>query len=136
MGSLWETLPTEAIHPESEHLDQRPPREILALLAREDRRMVEAVRAEGPRIEKAASMLERALSRGGRVFFAGAGTSGRLGVLEAAECPPTFGTDPDRIIALVAGGRDAVFQAVEGAEDREAEGRKILASRRLGSKDL
>lgn len=98
--------------------------------------MVAAVEAEAPRIAKAALALARALSRGGRVFLAGAGTSGRLGVLEAAECPPTFGTESDRIVGLIAGGDGAVFRAVEGAEDREAEGRSVLRSRRIGPKDL
>lgn len=96
--------------------------------------MVAAVEAEGPRIARAALALARALARGGRVFLAGAGTSGRLGVLEAAECPPTFGTEPDRIVSLVAGGSGAVFRAVEGAEDRQADG--VLRARRLGRKDL
>ncbi|MGH9391379.1 MAG: N-acetylmuramic acid 6-phosphate etherase [Vicinamibacteria bacterium] len=95
-----------------------------------------AVEAEAPRIAKAALALARALSRGGRVFLAGAGTSGRLGVLEAAECPPTFGTPPDRIVGLIAGGREAVHRAVEGAEDRKGDGRRLLRARRLGPKDL
>lgn len=98
--------------------------------------MVAAVEAEAPRIAGAALAFARALSRGGRVFLAGAGTSGRLGVLEAAECPPTFGTEWDRIVGLIAGGDGAVFRAVEGAEDREAEGRSVLRSRRIGPKDL
>lgn len=95
-----------------------------------------AVEAEAPRIARAALALARALSRRGRVFLAGAGTSGRLGVLEAAECPPTFGTEPDRVVGLIAGGSGAVFRAVEGAEDREADGRRLLQARRLRSEDL
>jgi len=98
--------------------------------------VVTAVEAEAPRIARAALALARALSRGGRVFLAGAGTSGRLGVLEAAECPPTFGTVPDRIVGLIAGGGEAVHRAVEGAEDREAEGRRLLRARRLRPEDL
>lgn len=98
--------------------------------------MVTAVEAEAPRIARAALALARALSRGGRVFLAGAGTSGRLGVLEAAECPPTFGTVPDRIVGLIAGGGEAVHRAVEGAEDREGDGRRLLRARRLRPEDL
>jgi N-acetylmuramic acid 6-phosphate etherase len=134
--SIWESLPTEALHPKSGNLDRLSPEALLALFSKEDRRMVAAVEAEAPRIARAASALARALSRGGRVFLAGAGTSGRLGVLEAAECPPTFGTDPDRIVGLIAGGSEAVRRAVEGAEDREGEGRRQLRSRRLRAADL
>jgi N-acetylmuramic acid 6-phosphate etherase len=131
---IWESLPTEAVHPKSGRLDRLSPRALLALLSKEDRKVVAAVEAEAPRIAKAARALSRALSRGGRVFLAGAGTSGRLGILEAAECPPTFGTDPDRIVGLIAGGERAVFRAVEGAEDREADAKRFLL--RLRSKDL
>jgi len=131
---IWGQLETEALHPRSANLDRLSPRALLALLSEEDRKVVAAVEAEAPRIAKAALAVSRALARGGRVFLAGAGTSGRLGILEAAECPPTFGTDPDRIVGLMAGGNGAVFRAVEGAEDREADAKRFL--RRLRSKDL
>jgi N-acetylmuramic acid 6-phosphate etherase len=134
--SLWAGLPTEALHPEALDLDEMPARSVLRLMAREDERVVRAVRAESSSIERAARRMTRVLASGGRVFFAGAGTSGRLGVLEAAECPPTFGTDPDRIVALIAGGSRAVFRSVEGAEDREKEGAKLLRDRKLGASDL
>lgn len=134
--SVWAELPTEAVHPEAAELDRMPSRSVLDLMAREDRRVVEAVRAEAPRIERAASKLARAYAAGGRIYLVGAGTSGRLGVLEAAECPPTFGTDPDRIVALMAGGRGAVFRSVEGAEDREKGARALLRARKIGRKDL
>ncbi len=134
--SIWESLPTEALHSKSARLDRLSPRDLLDLLSDEDRKVVAAVEAESPRIARAARALARALSRGGRAFFVGAGTSGRLGILEAAECPPTFGTDPDRIVGLMAGGDGAVFRAIEGAEDREADGKRFLRSRRLSRKDL
>jgi N-acetylmuramic acid 6-phosphate etherase len=134
--SIWESLPTEALHPRSAKLDLLSATALLDLLSREDRKVVAAVEAEGPRIARAARAFARALSRGGRVLFAGAGTSGRLGVLEAAECPPTFGTEPRLIVGLIAGGEGAVFRAVEGAEDREAEAKRILRGRRVGPKDL
>jgi N-acetylmuramic acid 6-phosphate etherase len=132
----WDALPTEAVHPEARELDRMAPRSLLRLLAREDGRVVDAVRAEAPRVERAARELARALDSGGRVFLVGAGTSGRLGVLEAAECPPTFGTAPERIEALVAGGRGAVFRSVEGAEDRESGALATLRSRKLDAKDV
>jgi N-acetylmuramic acid 6-phosphate etherase len=88
----------------------------------EDRRaLAAAARVRAP-IARAAVLAARALAAGGRIVFLGAGTSGRLGILEAAECPPTFGTDPDRIRAVMAGGPGAVFRAVEGAEDRAPDG--------------
>jgi N-acetylmuramic acid 6-phosphate etherase len=132
----WESLPTEAIHPKSRNLDRLSPKALLDLLSQEDRKVIAAVSKEAPRIAKAAVLFARALSRGGRVFLAGAGTSGRLGILEAAECPPTFGTDPDCVIGLMAGGKDALFRAAEGAEDRAAEGRQLLRARKLGRRDL
>ncbi len=134
--SIWESLPTEGLHPKSANLDRLSPRALLELLSKEDWKVVTAVEAEAPRIARAALVFAQALSRGGRVFLAGAGTSGRLGVLEAAECPPTFGTAPDRIIGLIAGGAEAVHRAVEGAEDRDAEGRRLLRVRRLRPRDL
>jgi len=134
--SIWESLPTEALHPKSANLDRLSPRALLELLSKEDRKLVTAVEAEAPRIARAALVFAQALSRGGRVFLAGAGTSGRLGILEAAECPPTFGTAPDRIVGLIAGGGEAVHRAVEGAEDRDAEGRRLLRLLRLRPRDL
>lgn len=134
--SIWDSLPTEALHPKSANLDRLSPGALLELLSKEDLKVVTAVEAEAPRIARAALALARALSRGARVFLAGAGTSGRLGVLEAAECPPTFGTVPDRIVGLIAGGGEAVHRAVEGAEDREADGRRLLRARRLRPADL
>ena len=94
----------------------------MALLLDEDRRAIVAASREGRTITRAAEEVARVLQAGGRVVFLGAGTSGRLAVLEAAECPPTFGTDPERIQAVIAGGEGAVFRAVEGAEDREDNG--------------
>lgn len=98
-------------------------RRVVALLLDEDRRALAAAGRVTPAVARAAERVADALERGGRVVFLGAGTSGRLGVLEAAECPPSFGTDPRRILAVMAGGPRAVFQAVEGAEDRAADGR-------------
>jgi N-acetylmuramic acid 6-phosphate etherase len=107
---------------------------VVALLLDEDRRGLLAARRQAGAIARAARRLAAALSGGGRVLLVGAGTSGRLAVQEAAECPPTFGTDPALVQAAMAGGDKAIFRAVEGAEDRAADGRR--AARRLGRGDL
>jgi len=107
---------------------------VVALLIDEDRRAIVAAARERTRIARAAVLAADTLAGGGRIVFLGAGTSGRLGALEAAECPPTFGTDPDLIQAVMAGGQGAVFKAVEGAEDRAPDGAR--EGRRLRAKDL
>ena len=130
----WADLPTEARHPASRDLDRLPTEEVVALLLEEDRRGLDAALSHREGIARAAEWLGETLAGGGSVLLAGAGTSGRLGVLEAAECPPTFGTDPERIRAAMAGGAEAVFATREGAEDREDEGRRAAAG--LGPGDL
>jgi N-acetylmuramic acid 6-phosphate etherase len=128
----WARLPTEGRNPRSARLDLLPTSRVVGLLLDEDRRALVAALAQRATIARAADLVADALQGGGRVVFLGAGTSGRLGVLEAAECPPTFGTDPDRIRAVMAGGEDAVFRAVEGAEDRADEGRDAAERLRVG----
>ena len=122
--SRWAKLLTESRNPRSRRLDMLPTSRVVALLLDEDRRAIVAAARQRRAITRAAEQVVRALGGGGRVVFLGAGTSGRLAVLEAAECPPTFGTDPDRIRAVIAGGEGAVFRAVEGAEDRGDDGRR------------
>ncbi len=133
-GSPWDGLATEARHPASDELDTLATQEVVALLLEEDRRGLAAALRRHGEIARAAEWLAETLAGGGSAVFAGAGTSGRLGVLEAAECPPTFGTDPERIRAVMAGGPEAVFRSREGAEDREDEGRAAAAD--LGPGDL
>jgi len=128
----WAGLLTESRNPRSERLDTLPTSRVVGLLLDEDRRAVVAALGQRAAIARAADLVADALKGGGRVVFLGAGTSGRLGVLEAAECPPTFGIDPDRIRGVMAGGEDAVFRAVEGAEDREDEGREEAQHLRTG----
>jgi N-acetylmuramic acid 6-phosphate etherase len=113
----YQRLTTERANPRSRHLDRLDGRSIARLMNREDRRAVAAVGRQAPAIGAAVDIIVRALRRGGRLFFVGAGTSGRLGVLEAAECPPTFGTPPTLVQAIMAGGRASVFRSREGAED-------------------
>jgi N-acetylmuramic acid 6-phosphate etherase len=132
--SPWRGLPTEARHPESARLDRLGSEAIVDLLLAEDQRGLEATRLHSRDIARAADLVAETLAGGGTLLFAGAGTSGRLGVLEAAECPPTFGIAPATIRAAMAGGDDAVFRASEGAEDRAGDGRTAVAD--LGSHDM
>jgi N-acetylmuramic acid 6-phosphate etherase len=113
----YERLATERVNPRSRDLDRLDARAIARLMNREDRRAVAAVGRVAPAIGRAVDVIVASLARGGRLFFVGAGTSGRLGVLEAAECPPTFGTPRTLVQAIMAGGRSSVFRSREGAED-------------------
>jgi N-acetylmuramic acid 6-phosphate etherase len=122
-------LGTERVNPRSRALDRMTPREIATLMNREDRRAVLAVARVAPQIADAVQMIVASLRRGGRLFFVGAGTSGRLGVLEAAECPPTFGTPPRLVQAIIAGGRGSVFRSREGAEDDARAARRAVRAR-------
>ena len=124
-----ERLPTERPNRASRALDRLSAKEIAALMHREDRRAVAAVGRVRRQIAAAVELIVAALRRGGRLVFAGAGTSGRLGVLEAAECPPTFGTPPGLVQAIMAGGRAAVFRSREGAEDDERAARRAVRAR-------
>ena len=130
----WARLLTESRNARSRRLDTMPTERVVALLLDEDRRAILAAARERRSIARAAGLAAAALAAGGDIVFLGAGTSGRLGVLEAAECPPTFGTEPRRIRAVMAGGSESVFSAREGAEDREDLGRR--EGRRLRAADL
>lgn len=130
----WAGLLTESRNPRSRRLDQLSAEGIVRLVLDEDRRALLAAARQAKPIARAALLAARVLEAGGDVVFAGAGTSGRLGILEAAECPPTFGSAPHRVRALMAGGDDAVFRAIEGAEDREDVGRR--EGSRLRRKDV
>jgi N-acetylmuramic acid 6-phosphate etherase len=127
---------TERSNPASRGLDRRSVPDLVRLMNREDARAVRAVGRALPRVAAAVRLLVRTLARSGRCFFAGAGTSGRLAALEAAECPPTFGTPPGQFAALVAGGPKALRRAVEGAEDDPADGARQVRAVRVGSRDL
>jgi N-acetylmuramic acid 6-phosphate etherase len=120
--SKWQSLPTEAINPASLNIDKLPAAAIVDLMLAEDRKALAAVQKERDRIAVGADLIAKSLRKGGRVVFVGAGTSGRLGVLESAEMPPTFGTDPLLVQAIMAGGKGAIFRAKEGAEDNYEEG--------------
>jgi len=125
---------TERENPASVALDTKPTAEILRLINGEDRLVAPAVAKTVPQIARAVDMAVRAIRQGGRMIYLGAGTSGRLGVLDAAECMPTFGSD--RVRAVIAGGRGAMFKSKEGAEDNPHEAERDLRRARLSGKDV
>ncbi|MFE9222468.1 N-acetylmuramic acid 6-phosphate etherase [Streptomyces lavendulae] len=112
-----DTLTTEAFRPELADIDRLPTLEIARIMNAEDATVPAAVAGELPRIAAAVDVIAARMARGGRLVYAGAGTAGRLGVLDASECPPTFNTDPQQVVGLIAGGPTAMVKAVEGAED-------------------
>jgi N-acetylmuramic acid 6-phosphate etherase len=130
----WKSLRTEAVNPRSARLDALGVARIVGLMQSEDARVLRALRIARPEVVRAAELFREAFRSGGTCLLFGAGTSGRLAVLEAAELPPTFGTSPGRVRAAIAGGPRAVFRAREGAEDRAEEGRR--AADALGAGDL
>jgi N-acetylmuramic acid 6-phosphate etherase len=136
LRSKWQSLPTEAINPATLGIDKLAAAEIVELMIGEDRKVLSAVAREKERIALGAEMIADSLRRGGRVLFVGAGTSGRLGVLESAEMPPTFGTDQGLVQAIIAGGRPATFRAKEGVEDNYEEGARAISRLRPGRKDV
>jgi N-acetylmuramic acid 6-phosphate etherase len=127
---------TEKRNPNSMDLDRLPAREIVQLMNDEDKKIAAAVEREIPAIALAVQAIVNGIRNGGRLFYVGAGSSGRLGMLDAAECAPTFGTSRRQVQALIAGGRRAVTNAVEGAEDSIKNGERDLRARRLNRNDV
>jgi N-acetylmuramic acid 6-phosphate etherase len=127
---------TEQRLPGSKNLDRMTTAEIVRLMNREDRKVAEVVGQELPAIARAVDAIVAAIRGGGRLFYVGAGSSGRMAVLDAAECPPTFGISPKMMRAFIAGGRRAVTGAVEGAEDSVANGERDLRRVKLTKKDV
>ncbi|MDQ3070193.1 MAG: N-acetylmuramic acid 6-phosphate etherase [Acidobacteriota bacterium] len=134
--SKWQSLPTEAINPLSLGIDKTPTADIVDLMVSEDRKVVAAVQKERERIAHGVEIIASSVKKGGRIILVGAGTSGRLGIVEAAEMPPTFGTSPAMVQAIMAGGQDAVFKAREGVEDNYEEGSRAVARLRVTKKDV
>jgi N-acetylmuramic acid 6-phosphate etherase len=134
--SKWQALPTEAINPASLAIDKAPVPDIIEMILNEDRKVVAAVHKEKQRIAHGVEIVTQSLRKGGRIIFVGAGTSGRLGVVEASEMPPTFGTNPTLVQAIMAGGQEAVFRAKEGVEDNYEEGARSIGRLRLSRKDV
>lgn len=130
-----EHLTTEQSNQASQQLDAMTPLEIVRLMNREDLNVVSAVEAVSGAIAAAIQVIVARVQRGGRLIYIGAGTSGRLGVLDASECPPTFNTPPELVVGLIAGGNRALTQAIEGAEDDEAAAIADLMERGLCERD-
>jgi N-acetylmuramic acid 6-phosphate etherase len=134
--SKWQSLPTEAINPATLAIDKLPAGDIVENMLNEDRKMLAAVQREKDRIAVGVDIVAQALRKGGRIVFVGAGTSGRLGVLESAEMPPTFGTNPDLVQAIMAGGKGAILRAREGVEDNYEEGARSVNRLHPSRKDV
>jgi len=130
-----ESRETERRNRASKNLDHMSALQIVRLMNHEDRKVAPAVTRELPAIARAVEGIVSRMYRGGRLIYVGSGTSGRLGVLDASECPPTFGTSPELVLGLIAGGRKAVTESVEGAEDSKASARRELASLHLTERD-
>ena len=129
-------LHTEQRNKNSMDIDTRSTSDILKIINSEDKTVPLAVEKELPHIEQAVELIVTALKNGGRLLYFGAGTSGRIGVVDAAECPPTFGTPQNLIQGFIAGGKKAMFKAQEGAEDLESNGAKDVIAAKVNSKDV
>jgi N-acetylmuramic acid 6-phosphate etherase len=129
-------LLTELRLPESMTLDAMSIEEAIDLMNQQDARAVAAVALEKPNVAKAVALVVTAFKDGGRLLYFGAGTSGRLGVLDASECPPTFRTDPEMVQGIIAGGEAAMFRAQEGAEDSAEDGAKAVDARKVSANDV
>lgn len=136
MTDFLDSRLTERRNPRTATIDVASPAEIVALLNAEDRLVPDAVAAAAPELARGIELLEAAFRAGRRLLYVGAGTSGRLGVLDAAECPPTFGSDPGMVTGLIAGGADALVRAVEGAEDDTGAGREAIDAQAVAAGDV
>jgi N-acetylmuramic acid 6-phosphate etherase len=130
-----DALTTEGRNPRSRGLDRLDSLALVQLINEEDATVADAVAREAPAIAEAIDIIAERLARGGRLVYVGAGTSGRLGVLDAVECPPTFNADPGQVVGLIAGGKEALTNAVEGAEDSAESGKDDLDAIGLSSAD-
>jgi N-acetylmuramic acid 6-phosphate etherase len=133
---LEDHLLTESRNPSTDAIDQLTAREIVSVMIAEDSRLTAAVEAEAEAIARTIEWAAERFLRGGRLIYVGAGTSGRLGVLDASECPPTFGTPPEMVVGLIAGGTQALTRAIEGAEDDAERGSADIAGLNPSDRDL
>lgn len=127
---------TERRNPRTASIDLASPLEIVDLIQAEDRTVPDAVATQRDAIARTIELVEHAFRAGGRLFYVGAGTSGRLGVLDASECPPTFGTNPEMVQGIIAGGLDALVRSQEGSEDVETDGAAAIDARNAGPNDV
>lgn len=131
-----DNLITESTNSRTSNIDEKSTIEILKIINDEDKKVAYAVEKEIPNIARAVEKIIESFKKGGRLIYIGAGTSGRLGILDSAECPPTFGTPQDQVIGIIAGGKDALICAIEGAEDNMELGEKDLMDINLTSSDV
>ncbi len=136
LSDLVKLSPTEQRNPRSRNLHKLPLGQAIKLILSEDEKIPRAILAERKGIERAVNYIVGAFKRGGRLFYVGAGTSGRLGVLDASECPPTFRTDPEMVQGIIAGGQGALWRSVEGAEDDPAAGANAIEFRGVNRRDV
>ena len=129
-------IQTEGVNPNTRNIDQLSTIDMVTLVNNEDKKVADAVEVELPNIARAVDVIAAQMSKGGRLIYSGCGTSGRLGVLDASECPPTFSTEPGQVQALMAGGVGAMFVAVEGAEDDFEMGQEDLKNNGFSDKDV
>lgn len=127
---------TESLNPRSVDIDLKSTKDILHIINEEDKTVAHVVEQEIPHIAQAVDMIVAAFRKNGRLFYAGPGTDGRMGVVDAAECPPTYGTDPDMVQAIMAGGPEAVFRAREWVEDEGETGGSALMDRKPNPQDI
>src|SRR3989442_9853264 len=126
---------TEQRNPRSERIDVASSLEIVNIMNGEDARVAGVVHGQREEIAQAIDLIVASFKAGGRLVYVGAGTSGRLGVLDASECPPTFGSDPEQVVGVIAGGYTPVVRAVEGAEDRADQGAQAMDDLEVGPED-
>ena len=136
MGLNLSALVTEQRNPNTMQIDEVSTEELVRLINAEDKTVPLAVEKELPQIAKAIDVIAGQIETGGRLFYCGAGTSGRLGVLDASECPPTYGVDPGLVVGLIAGGKEALLSAREGAEDSETLCEEDLRANGFNEKDV
>src|SRR5947199_6511462 len=127
---------TEQANPRTRDIDRRPTLEILTLINNEDRTVADAVALVLPQVAEAVERIVARLSNGGRLFYVGTGTSGRLGVLDASECPPTYGVPPDLVRGIIAGGFAALYKSIEAAEDDPVQAGRDLEAAGLTGRDV
>ncbi|WP_409343876.1 N-acetylmuramic acid 6-phosphate etherase [Paenibacillus sp. MBLB4367] len=135
MYNLLDELTTEQVNPRSRNIDRLSTEEIIRLINEEDRQIAVKIQELAPEIAKAADFILQSFQKGGRLLYIGAGTSGRLGILDASECPPTYGTDPSMVQGVIAGGDRAIKDPVEGAEDNPKEGAGDIDALGVGPDD-
>ena len=136
VAKYLDELTTEQPNPNSFGIDAKSTEEILKIINHEDSKVPEAIGREIPAIAQVIDLVVEHFKQGGRLFYIGAGTSGRLGVLDASECPPTYGTPPEMVQGIIAGGREALVRSIEGAEDIEADCVKAINDRGVNARDV